>query len=142
MQSESHPVILYDGVCGLCNRVVRFVLRHDRNATFRFATMQSPLSQQALARHNKSADEFDTVCVVLDLAQPTERLLIRSDATQFIFKQLGGIWRFFAIVASLIPRPVRDWAYRLVARRRYRLFGRYGTCPLPDPKVRDRFLDQ
>lgn len=142
MQVESHPVLLYDGVCGLCNRFVQFILRHDHKTDFRFAALQSPIAQQILARHNKDANEFDTVCLVLDYGQHTERVLVRSDATQFIFTQLGGIWRILASAASLIPRPVRDLGYRFVARHRYRIFGRYDTCPLPSQEIRHRFLDQ
>ncbi len=142
VESESHPIILYDGICGLCNRVVQFVLRHDRKAIFHFAALQSSFGQQILARHNNSANEFDTVCLVLGHGQCSERVLVRSDATQFIFQKLGGLWRLLSSAANFIPRPVRDWAYRIIARHRYRLFGRYETCPLASPETKARFLDQ
>ncbi len=142
MESESPPIILYDGVCALCNRVVQFVLRHDHKAKFCFAALQSSFAQQILARHNESANEFDTVCLVLGHGQRSERVLVRSDAAQFIFKQLGGVWRVLASAANLIPRPARDWAYRIIASHRYRLFGRYEICPLPSPEAKARFMDQ
>lgn len=142
----SNPVLLYDGVCGLCNRLVQFVLRHDHNAVFRFAALQSSLADSILARHGFTAADLDTVYVVFNHdpgkeTQPNESLLVRSDAVLYLLRQLGPIWRFTGFILSLLPRFIRDRGYNQVAHSRYRLFGRYDSCPLPSPETRSRFLD-
>jgi predicted DCC family thiol-disulfide oxidoreductase YuxK len=154
------PILLYDGVCGLCNRLVQFMLRRDRQAIFRFASLQSALAARILARHGANPVDLDTVYVVLDhdpakdnpnhdatqddstqARQPDERLLSRSDAVLFILHQLGGFCRFLAFLLQLLPNSFRDWAYNAIARHRYRIFGRSETCILPTAKNRSRFLD-
>jgi predicted DCC family thiol-disulfide oxidoreductase YuxK len=136
------PILLYDGVCGLCNRSVQFILRHDRKAIFRFASLQSPFAQTILARHRANLADLDTVYLVVSHNQPDEALVARSDAVAEIVRRLGGVWNLFGAILSLLPRPLRDWGYNLVARNRYRIFGHYDTCPLPTPETRSRFLDQ
>jgi len=137
----SSPILLYDGVCGLCNRLVQFILRRDPEGVFRFASLQSALAAGILARHGADARDLDTVYVVVNAGQADEHLLPRSDAVLFILQQLGGIWRPAAFVIRLVPRPLHDWGYRIVARNRYRVFGRYDACPLPSQDTRSRFLD-
>jgi predicted DCC family thiol-disulfide oxidoreductase YuxK len=156
----SHPVLLYDGVCGLCNRMVQFVLRRDPAGVFRFASLQSAVGERVLARNGVSASELDTVYLVVDVDLPEERLLGRSDAVIFILRELGGaelcsagqpraaastkamatVWRVCAVLLSIVPRAIRDWGYGVIARNRYRMFGRYDTCPMPSEETRDRFL--
>jgi|SRR5271169_2232189 len=136
-----HPILLYDGVCGLCNRLVQFILRRDRNAIFQFASLQSPFAARILARHGVNSADLDTVHVVVSHEQADESLLSRSDAVRYILRQLGGLWRFVGGMLSCLPRPIFDWGYRLVALNRYRIFGRYDVCPLPSETVRRRFLD-
>jgi predicted DCC family thiol-disulfide oxidoreductase YuxK len=137
----AHPILLYDGICGLCNRVNQFVLRHDRNGIFRFSALQSPLAARILARHGESPQVLDTFYLVMDYEVPGERLTARSDATVLVLKMLGGPWRMAGILLECLPRCLRDWAYRLIARSRYRLFGRFDTCMLPCAEHRERFLD-
>ena len=137
----SHPTILYDGICGLCNGFVQFVLRHDHAAIFRFASLQSPLAARILSRHGVNADDLDTVYAVLNPDQSSESLLARSNTVIYVLKRLGGIRRLAALALELIPRPIRDWGYRVIARNRYRIFGRHETCPIPDANQRDRFVD-
>ena len=136
-----HPIILYDGICGLCNRFVRFILKRDKRNAFRFSSQQSEFAANILRRHGINPEQLDTVYLVLDYNQPTERLLARNAATTEILVQLGGMWRFWASILRLFPQSFRDWRYNLVARNRYRFFGKYETCPLPDPKDRHKFLD-
>src|SRR5271154_2992831 len=138
--SMPHPILLYDGVCGLCNGFVQFILRHDRQAIFRFASLQSSLAARILARHNFNPSDLDTVYVVVD-PDANEFLLSRSDAVLFILKQLGGFWRLAALLLQRPPKFVRDLAYNTVARHRYRIFGRSETCVLPSTQDRNRFLD-
>ena len=136
------PILLYDGVCGLCNRSVQFILRRDCSALFRFAALQSDFAARILTRHGADPAVLDTFYVVLNQGTPSESLLARSDAVLYILEQLGGIWKAAAVLGRLIPRPIRNWAYGIVVRNRYRVFGRYDTCPLPSPDTRSRFLDQ
>jgi len=137
----SHPILLYDGVCGLCNRFVQFVLRRDRNDFFRFASLQSALAAGILARHGVSPTDLDTVYVVINSDLPDESLLSRSDAVLFVLKQLGTPWRAAAVSLQLLPKFLRDPAYNAIARRRYRIFGRSETCMLPRDQDQSRFLD-
>jgi predicted DCC family thiol-disulfide oxidoreductase YuxK len=137
----SNPIILYDGVCGLCNHFVQFVLKRDRKNYFRFAPLQSHFAREVLQRHDVDPNALDTVYLVLDLDQPTERLLSRNDAVACVLKELGGFWRLWAQLLNFLPRRLRYWQYNLVARNRYRFFGKYDSCPLPDSKDRHKFLD-
>ena len=125
-----NPILLYDGVCGLCNRLVQFILRSDRKAVFRFAALQSSLAAGILARHNANAADLDTVYVVLNHNQPNEALLARSDAVIFILKQLGGLWPVASLKLRFMPRWLRDWGYDVVARNRFEIFGRYDALSL------------
>jgi predicted DCC family thiol-disulfide oxidoreductase YuxK len=136
-----HPILLYDGVCGLCNRFVQFILRRDRNAIFHFASLQSALAARILTRHNANPTDMDTVYVVLNHELPDESLLSRSEAVLFVLKQLEGIYRPTASLLQLLPKFFRDAAYNAIARRRYRIFGRSETCVLPSDQDRPRFLD-
>jgi predicted DCC family thiol-disulfide oxidoreductase YuxK len=140
-ETKSNPVILYDGVCGLCNRLVQFVLKHDKRDYFRFGSLQSDWSISLLQRHNLDPHDLDTVYVVVDHAQASERLLARSDAILFLLGKLGGIWKVAAL-GKILPRPLRDGIYKVVARNRYRVFGKFESCILPEPKHRAKFLDQ
>jgi predicted DCC family thiol-disulfide oxidoreductase YuxK len=169
--SVAHPILLYDGVCGLCNRLVQFILRRDPGGVFRFASLQSPLAGRILARHGADAGDLDTVYVVVHAGQADEELLPRSDAVIFVLRHLGAaslrlagrakapvptqatatptptptrgsaFWRGVGVLLQGVPRRVRDWGYGVVARHRYRMFGRYDTCPLPGEDTRGRFLD-
>lgn len=136
--------MLYDGVCGLCNRFVQFTLRRDRQGIFRFASLQSPFAKAILAGQGISPDDMGTIYVLPNSDSSDGRrsgLLSRSDAVAFVLKQLGGIWSLSARLIRLFPRSIRDAAYGTVARNRYRLFGRYESCPIPSETERARFLD-
>ena len=135
-----HPILLYDGVCGLCNRFVRFILKHDHNDRFRFAALQSTFARAILERHGLNPNALDTVYLVSDYDQPNERLLARNQAATAVLRELGGFWRFWASILDLLPGRFRDWRYALVARNRYRFFGKYETCPLPQEEDRHTFL--
>jgi predicted DCC family thiol-disulfide oxidoreductase YuxK len=143
---SSNPIILYDGICGLCNRFVQFVLKRDRKDRFRFAALQSNFARDTLRRHGHNPELLDTVYLVLDYRQPNERLLARNDAATAVLEELGGVWRVWAKLLELLPRAFRDWRYNLVARNRYRIFGKleagkHEACPLPDPKYKHKFVD-
>jgi len=142
MSAESaNPIILYDGVCGLCNRLNQFVLKRDNRDLFRFAPLQSNLAAETLARHGIAAGTLDTIYVVRGFQQPDERLLSRSDAVAYVLSQLGMVWRTAAYLFRLFPLGLRNFLYTLVARNRYRIFGKTDLCPLPSAKDRAKFLD-
>lgn len=137
----ANPIILYDGVCGLCNRLVQFLLKHDREGRLRFASLQSDFAATVLGRHGIDPTDLDTVHVVVNYDQPDERVLQRSNAILCAGRELGGFWGASSSIARVVPRPLRDIVYKLVATNRYRMFGKYDTCMLPDPSQRSRFLD-
>jgi predicted DCC family thiol-disulfide oxidoreductase YuxK len=137
----ANPIVLYDDVCGLCNRFVQFILRCDPGAIFRFASLQSALAAPILTRHGASPSNLDTVYIAINYELPNESLLSRSDAVVFVLRQLPGPWRFAAFVMQLVPRFLRDAAYNVIARKRYRIFGRSEVCKLPREQDRGRFLD-
>jgi predicted DCC family thiol-disulfide oxidoreductase YuxK len=139
--SISNPVILYDGVCGLCNRLVQFVLKHDSQDRFRFASLQSDFAARILRRHGAAPEDLDTVYVVSDHALPGERLASRSDAAVVVLRELGGVWNVLGLALRLLPEWLRNWGYNLVAENRYHIFGKYDACPLPNRKDRGKFLD-
>lgn len=137
----SNPIILYDGVCGLCNRLVQFLLNHDRDGRLRFASLQSDFAEKVLRRHGLNAKDLDTIHVVEHYDQPDERVLQRSDAVLRAGRELGGFWGASSSVARVVPRALRDLVYRFVAKNRYRVFGKSDSCMLPDVNQRSRFLD-
>jgi predicted DCC family thiol-disulfide oxidoreductase YuxK len=140
MSNAPHPIVLYDGICGLCNRFVQFVLRNDRHATFRFASLQSELAVTIRARHHLSPGTLDTVYVVINPGTANELLLARSDAVLFVLNKIGRMARVAGWLAAFIPRSVRDFMYEFFARHRYQIFGRAEKC-ITYPDYRDRFLD-
>ena len=140
-REPSNPIILYDGICGLCNRLNQFVLKHDRNDRFRFAALQSEFAGKVLQKHGLNPQILDTMYLLSNYSQPDERLAARSDAAVLILGELGGVWRALASILQLLPRWFRDKAYNLIARNRYQLFGKYQTCQIPDDKHRHKFLD-
>ncbi len=135
------PIILYDGVCGLCNRLVQFLLKHDHHGRLYFASLQSDFAAKVLQRHGIDPKDLDTLHVVENFEKPDERVLQRSDAILRAGRELGGSWSALSSLGTIVPRPLRDLVYRFVARNRYRVFGKYDTCMLPDPNQRNRFLD-
>ncbi|MEN5274379.1 thiol-disulfide oxidoreductase DCC family protein [Stenotrophomonas lactitubi] len=133
--AEPGGVIVFDGVCALCSRWVRFLLRFDRQERFRFAAMQGAQGSALLRAHG------------LDAHDPTSFLLLDgqgawtdTDAILRVLDALGGGWRL-AGVLRVLPRRWRDGAYRVLARNRYRWFGRHDACFLPTPAQAARFLD-
>jgi predicted DCC family thiol-disulfide oxidoreductase YuxK len=138
--AESNSIVLYDGVCGLCNGLVQFLLKRDRRDRLRFASLQSEFAKVVLKRHGANPDNLDTVYVVMDHNQPHERLLARSDAILRLASEIGGVWGIVA-VGRFIPKAWRDALYKLVANNRYRVFGKYDTCMMPDPSQRAKFFE-
>jgi predicted DCC family thiol-disulfide oxidoreductase YuxK len=138
---DPNPLLLYDGVCGLCNRLVQFSLKRDRKRRLRFASLQSNFAAAILQRHNLAPRELDTVYFVERVGLQDELLTERSAAVIQVLREIGGSWSIAAVLLSVIPKWLRDRGYSIVARNRYRIFGKSDTCVLPQQQYRDRFLD-
>jgi predicted DCC family thiol-disulfide oxidoreductase YuxK len=134
------PVLLYDGLCGFCDGTVQFILRHDRKKTLRFATLQGDYARDVFARHPELAGVDSLVLVEPDPVTKTEKVYYRSNAALAVARYLGGAWHI-ARATAIVPRFLRDLAYDGFARIRYRVFGRYDSCPIPTPDQRIRFID-
>lgn len=133
------PVLLYDGVCGVCNRLVQTILRFDRRGTLRFAALDSDYARAVIQRHPALYD-IDSLVFVDDPGGPHERVAVRSTAALQVLSYLGGPFRLL-LTARVIPRGLRDWLYDRFAALRYRLGGRHDACRVPAPEVRARFLN-
>ena len=134
-ESEHRQAILFfDGVCGLCNRFVDFVLRADRQHRFRYSPLQGETARRLLGM-----DDYPSGAPYSFVFLESDRRFEQSNAVLHAMTRLGGAWRLFAVL-YVFPRPVRDFVYRVVARNRYRWFGRRDACRMPTPEERDRFL--
>ena len=135
-RSAGRKVVLFDGVCHLCDGFVEFVLRRDRRQRFYFAALQSDVAVDLLRKHDETIDVAETSTVVLC---DGPRVFVRSDAVVRVVARLGFPWTLLWL-ALLVPRTIRDALYRWVARNRYRWFGRREFCRLPTAAERERFL--
>jgi predicted DCC family thiol-disulfide oxidoreductase YuxK len=136
-------LMLYDGLCGFCNWSVRWVIKRDRHDRFRFAPLQSALAEVVFARHGIDPQAMlaaNTVYLVLGYDLPGEQLLCRSDVTVQVLRLLGGGWELVGRLLGAVPRFMRDGVYGLIARIRFRIAGRYDSCPLPSVAERAKFL--
>ena len=131
---QTQPVIVFDALCVLCSRNARFILRHDRNERFLLASMQSEAGISLYRKFGIDPADPDTMILVQG-----ETALRNSDAVLAIWAGLGWPWRALSAL-KLIPAPIRDPFYRLVARNRYRWFGKRETCWIPDPAQASRIL--
>ncbi len=134
MSADSHKIILFDGVCNLCNGWVDFVIRRDKGARFRFAALQSESAASLLKGYKIPADEEPSI-LLLD----GDKIHNRSTAVLFIMSGLSFAWPLMMIF-WVVPKPIRDFFYGWVARNRYKWFGKRDTCRLPSPSEKERFL--
>ena len=128
-------VVLFDGVCDLCNGFVQFIIRHDKHERFMFGPLQSPEGQALLKDTPVDPGKLDTVVYVRH-----DRILSRSTAALYIMRDLGGAWPLMAVFL-LVPPPLRDMVYRIIANNRYRWFGKRDSCMIPTPALRARFIN-
>lgn len=125
-------IIFFDGVCPVCNGFVDYVLKKDSKNYFQFSSLQSEFTKSHLDPQHQS---LDTVILM-----ENEQVYLKSTAVLRILLQLGGHWTALAIFASVIPRVIRDMIYDLVAKNRYRVFGKYETCRMPTAEEKARFI--
>jgi predicted DCC family thiol-disulfide oxidoreductase YuxK len=138
-RKEGDFIILYDGLCGLCSRLNRFIVDRDIEGRFRFASLQSEFSKKLLKRHKRSPEGLDTVYVVRGYGTEQEELLMKSKAVFQILSELPG-YKPWVTMARILPKMFTDFGYDLVAKNRYRFFERYEACPVPRPGERERFI--
>ncbi|MEO8412529.1 MAG: thiol-disulfide oxidoreductase DCC family protein [Ginsengibacter sp.] len=133
---DQQSIILFDGVCNLCNAAVQFVIKRDNSNQFVFASLQSGEGKKILAEHNFPGNEMHSFILV-----ENRKLYDRSTAALRVVKKLNGIW---GLLYSLIivPKFIRDGVYNIIARNRYRWFGRKDECMIPTPELRAKFLSQ
>ncbi|MDI9869442.1 thiol-disulfide oxidoreductase DCC family protein [Flectobacillus roseus] len=134
LKQYSYDLVLFDGVCNFCNSSINFVIDHDSQKRFKFASLQSEVGQQYLAQFSRNKKDFDSVLLVKN-----GRVFEKSDAALHIARHLDGVWKSLYFL-RWVPRVVRDMIYDLVAKNRYRIFGKSDACRLPNPELRERFL--
>jgi predicted DCC family thiol-disulfide oxidoreductase YuxK len=127
-------LVVFDGVCNLCSALVQFVIRHDPAAKFRFAAIQSEIGREISQSYGLDPADLQTFVFISD-----GKMHVRSDAAIEVVSRFGGAWRFFTVF-RLVPRVARDWIYSVIARNRYRWFGRKDVCMIPTPEIKERFL--
>jgi predicted DCC family thiol-disulfide oxidoreductase YuxK len=128
-------VVIFDGVCNLCAHSVRFILDHEADQSLRFTPLQSPAGTRLLRELGFDPDDAKTFVLIAE-----GRAYVKSDAAIRVSRHFRGGWRLLGGI-RIIPRPIRDWAYDLIAGNRYRWFGRAEACMVPTPELRSRFLE-
>ena len=135
MTKNEKNIVLFDGVCNLCNRLIRFIIKRDPKAIFRFAALQSKAGQEILIQMKLPKNDMDSVVYINE-----GEYFFRSSAILHILHDLGGVWKLFYVLI-VIPSFCRDFIYSIVARTRYKVFGKKETCMVPTPELQQRFLD-
>jgi predicted DCC family thiol-disulfide oxidoreductase YuxK len=135
MDNNNHITVLFDGICNLCNGTVQFVIKRDRAAIFRFASLQSDYAQRLLRQVNLPANQLYSVIVFEDGVAYQ-----KSDAALRIARHLSGFWRWLYIF-RFVPKFIRDGLYNFIATNRYRFFGKQDHCMIPTPELKARFVD-
>lgn len=130
-----YPIILFDGVCNLCNGSVLFIIRRDPKARFRFASLQSTYGENFLKHNSLSTEEYDSIVLI-----EGGRFYTQSTAALRIAKRLNGAWPLL-YAGIIIPKFIRDAMYNVIAKNRYRWFGKKDACMIPTPALRSRFME-
>ncbi len=133
---KGKKIILFDGVCNLCNNTVQFVIKRDKKDVFRFASIQSDVGQQLISERAINTTRVDSIILI----EPEMAYFVRSDAALEIAYELGGWWKGLKLFELAIPRPLRDALYNWVARNRYRWFGKKNQCMIPTADLKAKFL--
>lgn len=131
----NHPILLFDGVCNLCNGFVQFVIKRDKKAKFKFASLQSEAGQELLNEYGLKTEDFESFVYIKN-----NKFYQKSSAALTLLSDLGGLWILFYPL-MIFPRFIRDFVYNLVARNRYKMFGKTESCMVPTPELKARFLD-
>ena len=137
MIAPSARILFIDGECVFCNGLVAFILKHDARREFHFSHLQGNFARTTLARHGKNVDDIDSVYVVLNAGTPNEKIFRDGAAARQIWPRIFRI----AMLLYVVPMPLLDFSYRIFAKYRYKLFGKYDTCHVPTGDERARFID-
>jgi predicted DCC family thiol-disulfide oxidoreductase YuxK len=132
---NDRPVLYFDGMCNLCNGTVQFIIRHDKHKAFLFAALQSEQGQAAIANISSSSKEAPDSVILFDKG----KYYTRSSAALHIAKRLDGLWPIL-YAGIVLPRFIRDSLYNLVAKNRYKWFGKRNECMISTPELKERFL--
>jgi predicted DCC family thiol-disulfide oxidoreductase YuxK len=135
MNAVNHPVILFDGVCNLCSASVQYVIKHDPKKIFRFASLQSSFAQKILSNHNLPLNTYHSFILF-----ENNKIYTRSTAALMVAKRLNGFVKMLAAFI-IIPKFIRDGVYNIIAKKRYKWFGRKNECWIPTPELKNLFLD-
>ncbi len=135
MVEKGKKIILFDGVCNLCNSSVQFVIRRDKRDRFRFAALQSKVGESLVKERRIDTTKVDSIILI----EPQVAYYVKSEAALRIARSLSGLWPVFGIFLWL-PSGLRDLVYDLVARNRYRIFGKRDACMVPTPELKNKFL--
>ncbi len=140
--SKENPnlIVLFDGVCALCDRTVQFLLKRDKQGVLKFAPLQGATAAVILKQHPEIEDNTRSVILVQNHDTASESISVRSQASLECLSALGGFWRVVS-VRRIIPPFVRDAVYNFSARNRYRWFGKYDECIVPPPEMKERFME-
>ena len=133
---DDKKIILFDGVCNLCNSSIQFVIKHDKKNRYKFAALQSDVAKMLLNERGIDSSQIDSIILI----DPETAYYIKSSAALEISKSFGGGWRLLSIF-EWVPRPIRDWIYDLIAKNRYSWFGKQNDCMIPTPELKAKFLD-
>ncbi|WP_461533382.1 thiol-disulfide oxidoreductase DCC family protein [Sinomicrobium sp.] len=136
-KENTKKIILFDGLCNLCNNAVRFVIKRDRKDVFRFASLQSEIGQKMLS--DRGIDPRDTDSIVL--VEPGQAYYTRSQAAIEIASNLGGLWPSIRVFQYLLPSGLRDRLYNFVAKNRYKWYGKKEQCMIPTPELKAKFIE-
>ncbi len=137
MNSElAYKVILFDGVCNLCNSSVNFVIRHDKKGVFKFAPLQSDFGEQALKKYGINTKDTDSIILI-----DNNKYYIKSSAALHIAKHLSGAYPLL-FCFMIVPKFIRNWVYDYVAKNRYKWYGKKESCMIPRPELKKKFINQ
>lgn len=136
ISKDDKKIILFDGVCNLCNSSIQFVIKHDKKNRYKFAALQSDVAKMLLNERGIDSSQIDSIILI----DPDTAYYIKSSAALEIGKSFGGGWRLLSIF-EWVPRPIRDWIYDLIAKNRYSWFGKQNDCMIPTPELKAKFLD-
>ena len=131
---HKHPIILFDGVCNLCNNAINFVIKQDPKEIFVFASLQSEIGQQILKKYNLPLQQLSSFVLLQN-----DKIYTKSTAAIKVAQQLNGLWKCFYIF-NLVPVFIRDGVYNIIAKNRYKWFGKQDACMIPSPQLKQRFL--
>ncbi len=132
--NDIKKIILFDGVCNLCIGSVKFIIKNDSNDVFRLAAIQSPEGQEIIKKFSIDIEKIDSIVLI-----KKNKIKYRSSAVLCVLRNLNTVWRFL-LIFSVLPSPIRDLFYRIIAKSRYKIFGRNNICMTPNEDIKSKFL--